>query len=55
MLGPGQIHSMCNAVGGMYWGPGPTTATWGCVYNGGNNGVVCGGVRSGDMDSCEWW
>jgi hypothetical protein len=49
---PSTIRSFCSEMGGLYWGPGATTTTWGCVYNDGDSGIVCGG---NEPDSCDTW
>jgi hypothetical protein len=49
---PATVKRRCDRGGGAYWGTGPTTATYGCMFPDGT-GIVCGGVNSGDAGTCD--
>ena len=45
-----RVRSTCQ--GGTFWGPGPTTSTWGCMRADGT-GIVCGGQTQSEKSSCD--
>jgi hypothetical protein len=49
---PSTVKRRCDRGGGAYWGTGPTTATYGCMFPDGT-GIVCDGVHSGDAGTCD--
>jgi len=51
----GKALAYCNRIGGTYWSEGPTTATYGCVTDEGDHGIVCSGVTAHDQATCDIW
>src|SRR5262245_4248175 len=51
----GAVRRECAAGGGQFWGPGPTTSTYGCMYPGGSHGIVCGGQTDEEKVTCDIW
>ena len=50
-----NARAYCRQIGGIYWSEGPNTATYGCVSDDGEHGIVCGGVTGKDMSTCDRW
>jgi hypothetical protein len=47
-----QVQGDCGGKGDVYWIPGKTGHTYGCMHEDGS-GIVCGGVTSKQKQTCS--
>ena len=50
-----KAKNYCQQIGGIYWHETGTTATYGCVGDNGDHGIVCGGDTAQDKATCDIW
>jgi hypothetical protein len=48
----GQVQADCGGDGDVYWIPGKTGHTYGCMHGDGS-GIVCGGVTASQKKTCS--